>query len=173
MNAPRCKHCGRAEDEITGPCQQAITHEIIVITPDEPRPEFTPPAATEAPEDFLERLHWLLSNPQNEATLTGNIPVPELARAIAAIEQVKALQEIAGALHGIEDHLREMRDTKATARTSPGGNLSWVNPRQGEPRANWRGTFHRFLIHPGADGAAAICLECGALKSHFIHQEAR
>lgn len=94
--APRCKHCGQTEEEMVGPCQGAATHEIINVNPD-PGVDVGlvgNSALPEVPTDPIDRLLWLLSNPQNEAVMNEPIPVHQLAMAIAALESVKVLREI-------------------------------------------------------------------------------
>jgi len=153
------------ESQSNSPCPKSGAFHHFV-EPEYDTPATAPSAPAEVPEEFLERLRWLLSNPQNEEVMNGPIPVPQLALAIAAIEQAKAMQEIAGALHRIEDHLREMRDAniqpKNTFRPAWGG-----NPSEKPPRHGWHGTYHSFRQPLSGND----CLECDGGKHHSIHRE--
>lgn len=185
----RCKHCRALEPEFIAsggsiPCTSAEALHEFVNAEYYTEPAVLPPAQAETPTEPIDRLIWLLSNQQNEATMLEKFPVPELARAIAALEQVKSLRGIDWALHRILDYVREMRwgqkPTQAPARDPrctptcnanlvPGAAHSCAMKVFNPPRDPWKGTYHTFK--PG--GYAGQCWSCAGGEQHWIHQEGR
>jgi hypothetical protein len=106
MRNPTCKNCGLPEDEITGPCESAPTHEIIDVSAVEPSAA-EPPSnpAPLPPEDPLERALWDLMHAVQEVPATEAVPTCTRAVALAAVFQARALREIAD---HVEDFLLPM-----------------------------------------------------------------